>query len=63
MRSAAARRPRRVRLIDWSARAYGHDSWFHNDGTHLRRSGVRVYSRMLKVAVWARQRARFGTAR
>lgn len=63
MRRAAARRPRRVRLIDWSARAYGHDWWFHNDGTHLRRPGVRAYSRLLKRAVWARQRARFGAAR
>ena len=63
MRRAAARRPARVRLIDWSALAYGHDWWFQGDGTHLRQPGVRGYTRLLKRAVWARQRARFGTAR
>ena len=63
MRRAAARRPGRVRLIDWSSRAYGHDRWFQGDGTHLRPPGVRVYSGLLKRVVWARQRARFGPVR
>ena len=62
MRRAAARRPGRVRLIDWSVLAYGHDWWFQGDGTHLRRPGVRAYTRLLKRAVWARQRAHFGAA-
>jgi hypothetical protein len=60
MRRAAARRPRRVKLIDWSSRAYGNDLWFQRDGTHLRPPGVRVYSRLVKAAVWKRQRATFG---
>jgi hypothetical protein len=63
MRRAARRRPGRVRLVDWSSRAYRHRAWFVGDGTHLRRAGVRGYSRLLKRAVWARQRARFGAAR
>jgi hypothetical protein len=60
IRRSAARKPGRVQLIDWSATAYGHDWWFHNDGTHLRRSGVHAYTRLLRRAVWARQRASFG---
>jgi len=50
----AARRRRRVRLVDWSAAAYGHSDWFQADGTHLRRSGVRAYTRLLKRRVGVR---------
>jgi len=60
IRRAARRMPRRVKMIDWSSRAYGHRDWFQDDGTHLLRRGVRSYTRMLKRAVWARQRASFG---
>lgn len=60
MRRVARRHPKRVKLIDWSARASGNRQWFWSDGTHLRPDGVRVYTRMLKRAAWSRQRARFG---
>jgi hypothetical protein len=60
MRRVARRRPKRVKLIDWSARASGNRQWFWSDGTHLRPDGVRVYTRMLKRAAWSRQRGRFG---
>jgi hypothetical protein len=58
IRRAARRRPGRVRMIDWSSPAYGHRGWFRSDGTHLRRSGVRAYARLLKRTVWLRQRGR-----
>jgi hypothetical protein len=60
MRRVARRHPKRVKLIDWSARATGNRQWFWSDGTHLRPDGIRVYTRMLKRAAWSRQRARFG---
>jgi len=47
-------------MIDWSSLAYGHDWWFQGDGTHLLRPGVAAYTRLLKRAVWARQRGSFG---
>ena len=60
IRRMASRRPRRVEVIDWSSPAYGHPEWFQGDGTHLLRPGVAAYTRLLKRAVWARQRASFG---
>src|SRR5215208_2602960 len=60
MRRVARHHPRRVKLIDWSARATGNRQWFWSDGTHLRPTGVEVYSRMLKRAAWSRLRGRFG---
>ncbi len=60
MRRVALRHPKRVKLIDWSARATGNRQWFWSDGTHLRPTGVEIYSRMLKRAAWSRLRARFG---
>jgi hypothetical protein len=60
MRRVARRHPKRVKLIDWSARATGNRQWFWSDGTHLRPTGVEVYSRMLKRAAWSRLRGRFG---
>jgi hypothetical protein len=60
MRRAARRRPKRVQLIDWSARAERNRHWFWSDGTHLRPGGVEAYSRMLKRAAWSRLRAKFG---
>jgi hypothetical protein len=60
MRRVARRHPKRVKLIDWSARASGNRQWFWSDGTHLRPGGVTVYTRMLKRAAWSRQRGRFG---
>jgi hypothetical protein len=61
IRIAARRRPGRVRMIDWSSLAYGHREWFQGDGTHLRRSGVRAYSGLLKRVVWARLRGRISS--
>ena len=60
MRRVARHHPKRVKLIDWSARATGNRQWFWSDGTHLRPTGVEVYSRMLKRAAWSRLRGRFG---
>ena len=60
MRRIARRHPKRTKLIDWSARASGNRQWFWSDGTHLRPTGVEVYSRMLKRAAWSRLRGRFG---
>ena len=60
MRRIARKRPKRVKLIDWSTRATGNRQWFWSDGTHLRPEGVIAYTRMLRRAAWARQRARFG---
>jgi len=60
MRRAARRRPRRVELIDWSSRARRNRHWFSGDGTHLRPSGIDVYTRILKRAAWSRVRGRFG---
>ena len=60
MRRVARRRPKRVKLIDWSSRAERHRDWFIEDGTHLRPAGVEGYTRMLKRAAWSRQRGRFG---
>ena len=60
MRQVARHRPKRVKLIDWSTRATGNRQWFWSDGTHLRPTGVEVYSRMLKRAAWSRLRGRFG---
>jgi hypothetical protein len=60
IRRAASRRPGRVTMIDWSSLAYGHAWWFQGDGTHLLRPGIAAYTRLLKRAVWARQRASFG---
>jgi hypothetical protein len=60
MRRVVRHHPKRTKLIDWSARATGNRQWFWSDGTHLRPTGVEVYSRMLKRAAWSRLRARFG---
>jgi hypothetical protein len=60
MRRVARHHPKRVKLIDWSARATGNRQWFWSDGTHLRPTGIEVYSRMLKRAAWSRLRGRFG---
>jgi hypothetical protein len=60
MRRLARHRPKRVKLIDWSSRAERHREWFIEDGTHLRPDGVKVYTRVLKRAAWARLRGRFG---
>ena len=60
MRRAARRRPKRVKLIDWSRRARRHHEWLWRDGTHLRPDGVGAYTRILKRAAWSRQRGKFG---
>jgi hypothetical protein len=60
MRRVARHHPKRVKLIDWSARASGNRQWFWSDGTHLRPEGVEAYTRMLKRAAWSRLRGRFG---
>src|SRR4051812_44485691 len=48
---AKRRHPRRVRVVDWAARAGPHPEWFWGDGTHLRPSGARAYARVLRTAV------------
>ena len=58
MRRAARKKPKRVKLIDWSKRAARHHGWFVHDGTHLQPSGIDAYSHMLKHAAWSRQRGR-----
>ena len=60
MRRAARKRPKRVKLIDWSSRARRNHHWLWGDGTHLRPAGVEAYTRILKRAAWSRQRGRFG---
>ncbi len=60
MRRAARRKPRRVKLIDWSSRARRKRDWFLKDGTHLRPIGVEAYTRLIKRAAWSRLRGRFG---
>ena len=60
MRRIARRRPKRVKLIDWSKRASGNHQWFWSDGTHLRPDGVEAYTHILKHAVWAHLHGRFG---
>ena len=58
MRRAARKKPKRVKLIDWSSRARHNHQWLWGDGTHLRPGGIDAYSRMLKRAVWSRQRGK-----
>lgn len=58
MRRAARRKPKRVKLIDWSKRARRNHQWLWGDGTHLRPTGIDAYTRMLKRAAWSRQRGR-----
>jgi hypothetical protein len=60
MRRAARKRPRRVKLIDWSSRASRNRHWIAGDGTHVTPSGAEAYARLLKRAAWSRQRGRFG---
>ena len=60
MRRAARRHPKRVKLIDWSARASRNRQWIWSDGTHLRAAGVDAYTRILKRAAWSRLRGVFG---
>ena len=60
MRRAARRRPKRVKLIDWSSRAQRNPHWFWGDRTHLRTAGQEAYTRMIKRAAWSRLRGRFG---
>jgi hypothetical protein len=47
IRRAARRHPARVRVIDWVGYSAGHPEWFYSDGTHLRPSGARAYTRLL----------------
>ena len=58
MRRAAQRWPRRVTLIDWSRLASSHHYWFWGDGTHMRPLALDHYWRLLRRAVWSRQRGR-----
>ena len=44
---AARRHPRRVRVIHWVRYSAAHSEWFYSDGTHLRPSGQRAYTRLL----------------
>lgn len=36
-----------VHLIDWNSYASGHDSWFYNDGIHLKPEGQKNYAKMV----------------
>jgi hypothetical protein len=47
IRHAARRYPRRVQVVDWVDYSARHPEWFYSDGTHLRPSGVRAYTRLL----------------
>jgi hypothetical protein len=49
----AARRhhPRRVGVLDWVAYSAAHPDWFYGDGTHLRPSGARGYTQLLRRAL------------
>ena len=40
-----------VTLIDWSAIAPGHDSWFYSDGIHLQSPGQDAYAAMIAEAI------------
>jgi hypothetical protein len=44
---ADRRHPRRIRVIHWVRHSAGHPEWFYADGTHLRPSGARAYTRLL----------------
>jgi hypothetical protein len=49
----AARRhhPRRVGVLDWVSYSAAHAEWFYGDGTHLRPSGARAYTQLLRRAL------------
>jgi hypothetical protein len=48
MRSAAARHPERVLLIDWVAHSAGRDGWFGEDGLHVTPAAAEVYARLIR---------------
>jgi hypothetical protein len=43
--------PHRVRVLDWASLSAPHPEWFWSDGTHLRPSGARAYTRLLRRAL------------
>jgi hypothetical protein len=45
---AVRRHPHRVRMLDWVSFSASHPEWFYGDGTHLRPSGARGYTRLLR---------------
>ena len=60
IRAAAARRPGRIELADWSSLATGRGWWFVGDGTHLRASGAQAYAGLIRRVAWGVPRGRLG---
>jgi hypothetical protein len=56
IRRAHRRHPHRVRVVDWVSHSASHPRWFYGDGTHLRPSGARAYTRLLRRSVRGRRR-------
>jgi hypothetical protein len=48
---AARNHPRRVEVVDWVGYSAAHPEWFYSDGTHLRPSGQRGYTRLLATVL------------
>jgi hypothetical protein len=48
LRAAHRLHPGRVGVLDWVGYSAAHAEWFYGDGTHLRPSGARAYTRLLR---------------
>lgn len=53
IRNCVASQPGRAFVIDWKAAAAQHPKWVYSDGTHLRPSGAKGYSRLIEQSVSA----------
>jgi hypothetical protein len=51
IRRAARHWPHRVKVLDWVGYSAPHPGWFWSDGTHLRPSGARGFTRLLRTAL------------
>ena len=51
MRTAAAKHPTRIRLIDWVSFSAGHGGWFAGDGLHVTQQGASAYAHLIKDAI------------
>jgi hypothetical protein len=49
--AAKRHHPRRVGVLDWVSYSAAHPDWFYGDGTHLRPSGARGYTQLLRRAL------------
>jgi hypothetical protein len=43
--------PHRIQVLDWVGYSAAHPRWFWSDGTHLRPSGARGFTRLLRTAL------------